>query len=77
MRYRFVDDHSGQYPVRLMCRVLEVSPSAYYAWRCRPEIRRVRENRRLLVEIRAIHQAKADIFEYIEAFYDRGQDIRA
>lgn len=62
MRYRFVHDHSGQYPVRLMCRVLKVSPSAYYAWRCRPESRRVREDRRLLVEIRAIHQAKRETY---------------
>lgn len=62
MRYRFVHDHSGQYPVRLMCRALKVSPSAYYAWRRRPESRRVREDRRLLVEIRAIHQAKREVY---------------
>lgn len=32
MRYRFIKQHSGQYPVRLLCRSLEVSRSAYYAW---------------------------------------------
>ena len=39
-----------------MCRVLEVSNGGYYAWRKRPESRRDRENRRLTVEIKAIHQ---------------------
>ncbi|MBI5524075.1 MAG: IS3 family transposase, partial [Desulfarculus sp.] len=48
----------GQFPVQRMCRVLEVSTSAYYAWRGRPESRRVREDRRLLVQIQAIHSAK-------------------
>jgi len=62
MRYRFVRDHMGQFPVRRMCRVLGVSASAYYAWRVRPESRRVREDRRLLVEIRAIHWAKREVY---------------
>jgi hypothetical protein len=62
MSYQFVSDHSGQYPVRRMCRVLEVSASAYYAWRGRPKSLRVREDRRLLVEIKAIHQAKRQTY---------------
>ena len=62
MRYQFVRDHCGQFPVQRMCRVLEVSPSAYYAWRVRPESRRVREDRRLLVEFKAIHQAKREVY---------------
>lgn len=56
MKYRFVRDHSGQFPARRICWVLGVSASAYYAWRGRPESQRVREDRRLLVEIKAIHQ---------------------
>ena len=49
-------DHRNRYPVRRMCRVLEIAPSGYYAWLRRPESRRVREDRRLLVEIKAIHK---------------------
>jgi len=62
MRYQFVREHSGQFPVQRMCRLLEVSPSAYYAWRGRPESQRVREDRRLLMEIRAIHSAKREVY---------------
>jgi len=39
----------------VMARVLEGSTSGYYGWRRRRECRRSRENRRLLVEIKAIH----------------------
>jgi transposase InsO family protein len=42
-------------PVRTLCRVLQVSPSGYYAWHERPESKRGRANEALLVEIRAIH----------------------
>ena len=47
--------HTGRAPVRLMCRLLAVSPAGYYAWVARPESRRAAENRRLVAEIRVIY----------------------
>ena len=49
--------HVGQYAVRKMCRWLSVSASGYYAWRARHESARAREDRRLVVEIRALHES--------------------
>jgi hypothetical protein len=37
MRSAFIEQHGGTFPVRLMCRVLEVSLSGFYALRSRPE----------------------------------------
>jgi putative transposase len=56
MKFRFVEDHRAEYPVRVMCRVLGVSASGYYAWRGRPESARAAANRRLLIEIRSLHE---------------------
>ena len=47
MRYAFIDRYRHLYPVLVMCNVLEVSSSGYYAWRGRPESRRSREDRKL------------------------------
>ena len=55
MSFRFIRDHAGRWPVRLMCRVLEVSASGYYAWRSRPESSRSRANRALLADVRRLH----------------------
>jgi putative transposase len=55
MRYGFVESHRGRWPVRLMCRVLRVSPGGYYDWRGRPTSTGERRRVALVVAIRAIH----------------------
>jgi len=56
MRFRFIEDRRADYPVRIMCEVLEVSPAGYYAWRSRPESRRAADNRELVDDIKRIHR---------------------
>jgi putative transposase len=56
MRYRFIQQHQAQFPIAAMCRVMQVSPSGYYAWRSRPESNRSVRNRALLVRIKAAHR---------------------
>jgi putative transposase len=53
--FRFIDEHRDEWPVRLLCDALDVSPAGYYAWRDRPASARQQEQEALLVAIRAIH----------------------
>ena len=55
MRYDFVEAHRGRWPVRLMCRVLAVSPGGYYDWRGRPQSMKADRHDALVISIRAIH----------------------
>ena len=55
MRFRFIHAEKANYPVRLMCRVLNVSTSGYYAYLEREPSSRQREDERLKVHIGAIH----------------------
>ena len=54
-RYRYVVAEKAAYPVRLLCRVLEVSSSGFYAWWRRGPSDRERMDRVLLGLLRAIH----------------------
>lgn len=56
MKYVFIRDHRGAFPVDLMCRSLEVGSSGFYAWLKRPESPRRRDNLRLLTEIKAVYR---------------------
>ncbi len=59
MRFAFIEQHAATYPVRLMCRVLAISPSGYYAWRARPESPRAASSRQFVGEIRRIAALRA------------------
>ncbi len=54
--YRFIDAEKARYPVSLMCRVLAVSRSGYYAWRGRGPSDREVADTRLSGRIRSIHE---------------------
>ena len=55
MKFRFIEDHQEEWPVRVMCDVLGVSPAGYYAWRGRPESARTASNQTLLADVRRLH----------------------
>jgi putative transposase len=56
MIFRFVSNHQSEFPIILMCRVLEVSRSGYYAWLKHPESKRDKDDKALSQEIFEIHQ---------------------
>ena len=53
MRFTFIDVEKALYPMRILCRVLEVSRSGYYAWRARKPSARDLEDERLRPKIAA------------------------
>lgn len=56
MKYACIARYVGEFPVRLMCRVLSVSMSGFYAWRRRGPSLRFEANQRLKLEIRTVHR---------------------
>jgi len=55
VRYRFVREHQKQFAVVMLCRVMEMASSGYYAWLHRPESPRAKANRALATRIKAAH----------------------
>jgi putative transposase len=62
MRYRTMKADAGRFRIGWMAKALDVSPSGYYAWLRRPESRRKRENRRLAVEIKVVHESSRQTY---------------
>ena len=62
MRYRCIDRRCTQYPVRMMCRLLSVSRSGYYAWRVRAESQRAKTDRELTGVIRRLHAESGGVY---------------
>lgn len=56
MKYAVMTRHRDEFPVRLMCRVLGVSASGYYAWRKRSPSLRALADERLLLSVRIAFQ---------------------
>ncbi len=56
MRFVFIHAEKALYPVRVLCSVLGVSRSGYYAWISRPRAARAQADEQLVVEIVAAHR---------------------
>lgn len=57
MRFAFIQTENVLYPITVLCRVMRVTTSGFYAWLKRPESERARRDRQLGVKIRALHKA--------------------
>jgi len=70
MRYQFIADHREEFPVRRMCKLLNVSSIGYYAWGKRPASKRepllsvaeVMANQQLVEEIKTIQEESYETY---------------
>ena len=83
MKYACVARHRGEHSVRLMCRVLEVSATGYYAWRKRGPCARAIADERLMLNIRIAHRESDETYgaprvheELRDAGPARGEEAR-
>lgn len=57
MKYAFIREQRGQHALSVLCRVLRVSRSGYYAWAQRGSSARAQADQALLHHIRRVHDA--------------------
>lgn len=55
MRYAFIRAEKAEYPVEVLCRVMAVARSGFYAWCQQPVSRQAQQNQALLAQIRTVH----------------------
>jgi putative transposase len=64
MKFRFIQGHAEQFRIKLMCSVLGVSGSGYYAWRKRQPSARERANQELRALIRSLYRKSRETYGY-------------
>jgi putative transposase len=64
VRYAFISRHKQEYPIRQLCRLLEVHPSGYYAWNREPLSARARDDRRLTGLIKQFWLESGGVYGY-------------
>lgn len=67
MKFAFVRDHLRRWPLGMMCRVLQVSRSGFYAWRRRKPSRRAQREAELIKKIRKVHEDSRGLYGYPRA----------
>jgi putative transposase len=68
--YEFIKQHRTKHSVQVMCRILGVAPSGYYAWLTHPISGRAQEDARLLRLIRASFTASQGVYGAPRVFLD-------
>lgn len=64
LRYQFIVEHKGRWPVKWMCSALQVSVSGFYRWRYRKESTRSRRWKFLLVLIQESNEQNHNRYGY-------------
>ncbi|WP_412530911.1 IS3 family transposase [Enterobacter roggenkampii] len=70
LRYAFIRDNTCCWPVRLLCRVLDVHPSGFYAWLQQPHSQRHQEDLRLTGQIKQFWLESGCVYGYRKIHLD-------
>ncbi|AWE04722.1 IS3 family transposase [Klebsiella pneumoniae] len=70
LRYAFIRDNTCCWPVRLLCRVLDVHPSGFYAWLQQPHSQRHQADLRLTGQIKQFWLESGCIYGYRKIHLD-------
>ena len=62
MKFHFIGEHLRQFPIEVVCDVLQISRSGYYAWRGRPHSGQARRREELAGKIRIVHQENRRVY---------------
>ena len=62
MKFAFIDAKQVAFPVAVMCEVLAVARSGYYAWKQRPASAREKQDARLAAKIAAAHARSRETY---------------
>jgi putative transposase len=62
VRFVFIAAEKAHYPVRILCRCLQVSRSGFYAWMQRRPSRRSVEDGRLIHRLRRVHASHRRVY---------------
>jgi transposase InsO family protein len=62
VKFAFIKDHRGTLPVQDLCRLLEVSPSGFYAWMARSPSPAARRREGLAAKVRAVHEENRRVY---------------
>jgi len=75
MKHQFVEQHKHEFPIVVMCNVLGISESGFYAWRKRSACQREREDAQLAQKIRQVfitHQGRYGSPRILRELRDEG-----
>jgi len=62
VKYATIERGRERYSIQMMCRLLGVSRSGYYAAKTRPESSRSKQDRELMVQIKRVHATSRGVY---------------
>jgi putative transposase len=76
VKYKWIDRYKLRYPVDLMCRILEVSPSGYYSQLHRPKSNRAQWREKVADAVKFSHERSYRIYGYRKVHEDLAQEMK-